>query len=303
MLLSLTEEQVTRYRRDGFLYPVPALEPAETARYRRALEAYETQAGEPLSRDSNYRIKPHLLGLWANDLVRHPRILDAVADLIGPNILVFTSALFVKDAHSPTFTAWHQDSTYFGLTPVEHVTAWIALSRASRASGCMQVIPGGPAQGQLRHAASYLEHSITAVGQQIVEEFDQSDAVYMELAPGEFSFHHSYCAHSSGPNTTGDRRIGYGISYIPTHVKYTGSTRMPAMLVRGVDTYRHFDLEPSPKADFDDAARAAHDEHLRQHRIGYNEQVKKHDSTYGGPPAGKASSGRVAASAARPHGH
>ena len=287
-LLSLTEEQVARYRRDGFLSPLPALEPAEATHYRRALEAYETQAGEPLSRDCNYRIKPHLLCRWANDLVRHPRILDAVEDLIGPNILVFTSALFVKDAHSPTFTAWHQDSTYFGLTPVEHVTAWIALSRASRESGCMLVIPGGPARGQLHHAASFLEHSITAAGQQIVEEIDKSGAVYMELAPGEFSFHHSYCAHSSGPNPTDDRRIGWGISYIPTHVRYTGSTRMPAMLVRGVDTYKHFDLEPSPAADFDDAARAAHDDYLRRHRTGYDEQVKKHEAIYGGPPASTA---------------
>ena len=165
----------------------------------------------------------------------------------------------------------------------------------------MLALPGGPARGQLHHAASYLEHSITAVGQQIVEQIDNSDAVYMELAAGEFSFHHSYCPHSSAPNTTDDRRIGYGISYIPTHVRYTGSTRMPAMLVRGVDSYHHFDLEPSPSADLDDAARAAHDEFLRRHRIGYNEQVQRHEMVYGGAPAGQARS-RSDAPAVRPDG-
>ena len=60
-----------------------------------------------------------------------PGILDAVESLIGLNILVFTSTFFIKEANSPTFAAWHQDATYFGIEPYEHVTAWVALSAAT----------------------------------------------------------------------------------------------------------------------------------------------------------------------------
>jgi non-heme Fe2+,alpha-ketoglutarate-dependent halogenase len=95
-------------------------------------------------------------------------------------------------------------------------------------------------------------------GQTVVANIDGSLAVPIVLAPGEFSLHHTLAVHASDPNTGDDDRIGIGISYIPTRVRHIGPTRLSATLVRGRDTYGHFDLEPEPAGDLDAAAIAAH---------------------------------------------
>ena len=110
---------------------------------------------------------------WFNDLIRHPRILDAIEDVIGPNILVWTSTFFIKEPHSPTFAAWHQDGTYFGLEPKEQVCAWVALTDASREAGCMEQLSSRGAARQYHHAALGLANSINRAGQTIMETFDQ----------------------------------------------------------------------------------------------------------------------------------
>jgi len=98
--------------------------------------------------------------------------------------------------------------------------------------------------------------------------------VHAPLRAGEFSLHHTLTLHRSQPNRSCDRRIGIGISYIPTHVRHVSDTvKAPAMLVRGVDTFHHFDLEPAPRADLDDAARAAFQRSYEGYRAAYAEQV------------------------------
>ena len=84
----------------------------DAERYHGHLLAYENATGGPIA--SNYRHKVHLLFTWANELVRHPAILDAVEDIIGPNIICWTTNFFIKEADSPAFVSWHQDSTYWG---------------------------------------------------------------------------------------------------------------------------------------------------------------------------------------------
>src|SRR5439155_3203188 len=123
----------------------------------------------------------------------HPRILDIVEDLIGPNILVYTATWFIKEAESPTFAAWHQDATYFGLDPHEHVTAWVALSEAGTEAGCMEVVSSEGDPRQMQHAALRLENSIYGAGQAIDEPFEESGAAMMELQAGSFSLHHTLC--------------------------------------------------------------------------------------------------------------
>jgi len=121
----LTPEAIAQFRRDGFFFPVRAM-PASAARhYRDLLEAQERSDGGPLQ--SNRRHKVHLLFRWANELVRNPTILDAVEDLIGPNILCWSTNFFIKEAKDPAFVSWHQDATYWGLEPDEIVTAWLAF--------------------------------------------------------------------------------------------------------------------------------------------------------------------------------
>ena len=154
---------------------------------------------------------------WLDELVRHPRILDVVEDLIGPDILVYTATFFIKEANSPTFAAWHQDATYFGLTPHEHVTAWVALSEASAKAGCMEVLSSRGDPRPMRHAALGLANSINGGGQAIVDEIDEAGGTMMALPAGSFSLRHTLCRHRSAPNRAAHRRIGIGISYIPAH--------------------------------------------------------------------------------------
>src|SRR5690606_7959942 len=158
------------------------------------------------------------------------------------DILVYTSTFFIKEAGSPTFAEWHQDATYFGLTPHEHVTAWVALSEASAEAGCMEVLSAQGAPRQMHHAAARLANSINGAGQAIVEPLPENERAVMELKAGQSSLHHTLCAHRSAPNRSSHRRVGFGISYIPAHVKPVGPYRMQALLVRGQDKWNNFDL-------------------------------------------------------------
>ena len=277
---ALTQEQIERYGRENFLAPVDALSRDEARHYRNCLEAYEAaQGGRPLQ-PWQYR-KVHVREAWAAELVRHPRILDAVEDLIGPDILVFNATFFIKEARTDQITAWHQDATYFGLTPHEHVTAWVALSDASEAAGCMQFVVGSSTFGQLHHAPQKVASSVNHGSQTIVEPFDESRIASAPLKPGQFSFHHTLVIHSSAPNMSDDRRIGFGISYIPVHVSHRGSYRMGATLTRGEDRFGHFALEPDPRGhDMAENARH-HDAAYRRYREGYEEQIAAHRAAYG----------------------
>jgi len=180
----LTEAQVARYRRDGYLFPFPALSPAELAQCNNGLARFEHWLGQRVNQGYfRWRSASYVFLPWVDALVRHPRILDAVEDLIGPDILVYTATWFIKEAHSAAFAAWHQDATYFGLLPNDrHVTAWVALSDAGAEAGCMEVVSSAGRPRQMRHAALRLANSINGAGQAIVERFEESGAALMELA-------------------------------------------------------------------------------------------------------------------------
>jgi hypothetical protein len=277
----LTAEQVDRYRHDGYLFPFPALSSEEIAASLAGLERFEEWLGKPVTEaDRKWRSAGYILMPWVDALVRHPRILDAVESLVGPDILVYTSTFFIKEPNSPIFAAWHQDATYFGLTPHEHVTAWVALTDATCEAGCMEVLSSRGAARQLRHAALGLANSINRGGQAIVEGFDREGAVAMELPAASFSLHHTLCRHRSAPNRASHRRIGLGISYIPAHVRTIGSYRLPARLVRGRDTGGHFDLLPPAESEFDAAALERHERSYRRYRENYAEQTAWHDRRF-----------------------
>ena len=253
--MHLTERQVADFERDGCVHPIRVLSAAEAAGYRRRLEAYERGTGAPIH--GNLRHKTHLLFTWADELVHHPEIVEAVADVIGPDILCWTTNFFIKEPSSAGFVSWHQDSTYWGLEPADVVTAWVAFTDATPQNGYMQYIPGTHTIDQLPHLDTFHRDNLLSRGQEIAVEVDRSKAVGIGLQAGEMSIHHIKLVHGSAANRTHDRRIGMSIRYIPTYVRQT-KVRDSAMLVRGVDKYHHFDDEPRPVADLDEAGLAAH---------------------------------------------
>ena len=251
----LPQAAVETYRRDGFYSPVRVMSAADAHNYRNALETHEAHDGRPLQ--GNMRHKTHLLFTWADELVHHPRVLDAVEDAIGPDILCWTTNFFIKEAHSPGFVSWHQDSTYWGLEPDEVITAWVAFTDVTPENGYMQVIPGSHKIDQLPHVDTFHKDNLLSRGQEIAVEVDKSKAVGLDLRAGEMSLHHIKLVHGSEANHTDDRRIGLAIRYIPTYVRQT-KVRDAAMLVRGTDKFHNFDYEARPRGDLDQGALATH---------------------------------------------
>lgn len=242
---------------EGYCFPLPVFTAAEAAHYRSELERCEALVGGPLGLDERH--KPHLLFRWAAELVRAPKLLDLMEGLIGPDIPVWDAVLFTKEPHGPEHITWHQDLAYWGLAHDDPVyTAWVALSASTRESGCMRVIPGTHRQPIHAHRDSYAAHNLLSRGQSVEMTFDEATAVDVELAPGEVSLHDGTIVHGSEPNRSDDRRLGFGIRYIPTSTRQLSALPDSASLVRGTDRFRHFELEPEPGGDLVPADVARH---------------------------------------------
>ena len=270
----LTAGQIRDYRANGYLYPLEAFSAADVARYRQELRRTEEHLGGSLMAiDKKYRGNLHVLCRWVDELARSPAILDAVEDLVGPDILLYTSRFFIKEPHSEGIAAWHQDSTYFGLRPHDHVTAWVALCDVTAETGPVEFAVGSHIRGQLQQKSGLIKNSVNTAGQIIVEWFDQSEIDRAILKPGQFSFHHTCVVHQSQPNRSGERRIGLALSYIPTRTRYVGKRRMPASLVRGTDQHGHFDLQPRPQTDFGDVEMQRHDTTFKAYIESFYEQL------------------------------
>jgi non-heme Fe2+,alpha-ketoglutarate-dependent halogenase len=257
----LSETQKQTFRDAGYLCPLTAMDAPEAARTLAALEQFET-AHDGFGQRLRFKAHLRLAALMAT--ARHPRILDAVEDLIGPNILLFTSTLWPKSSGDGRFVSWHQDSAYFGFDRHEEVTAWVALTNSNSANGCVRVMPGSHRGPDYRHEETLATDNLLIRGQTI-HGLDEARAVDLELGPGQFSLHHERTAHSSQPNVSSERRIGYALFYIPTHVQSTLGRRT-ALLVRGKDEYGHWDPDPVPHGEDDPAIDAFIRQTFHQYR-------------------------------------
>lgn len=260
----LSAAQVRAYHENGFLFPIRVMSEAEALAYRRKLEAAEALPDPRIPKF--LRTKAHLVFTWCDELIRHPKILDAVEDVIGPNILCWESVIFAKGPKTRDYIAWHQDITYWGLGSDEVVTAWVALSPSTVESGCMRVVPGTHTREVVPHRDTYAKENLLSRGQEIAVEVGEEQAVDIVLRPGQMSLHHVKIFHGSFENRSDDRRIGFAIRYIPPHVRQVVGATDSAMLVRGRDTHGYFELERRPRADLEPDQLAYH-ERLRAQRM------------------------------------
>ena len=251
----LASAAVEQYRRDGFYFPVRVMSPGEALVMRRRLEAVESDHGGRLG--GELRHKPHLLFTWLADLVCHPAILDAVEDVLGPNLLVWSTSFFIKEARDPAYVSWHQDATYWGLSAPDILTAWVAFTDATVENGAMRMVPGSHDE-QLAHRDTFAPNNLLSRGQEIAVEVDEARGVDILLRAGEMSLHHVRMVHGSPANRSDDRRVGFAIRYIPTYVRQIAGDGDSAMLVRGVDEHHHFTPECPPASDLAPEARAHH---------------------------------------------
>jgi len=253
----LNESQVRQYHKDGFFGPIDVLDADEVNQYRQRFEAYEAAHNGWYELSKGQKL--YLLQTWVAELACHQSILDAVEDVMGKDILVWGTSLFVKEPGQGTYVSWHQDSTYWGLSKPDVLTAWIALSPATVESGCMKMMPGTHKLDQLEHRDTLSEKNLLTRGQEIAVDVDEEQAVALELAPGQVSLHNIRTVHASEPNRSQDRRIGVAVRYIAPDVKQINAPDDSAWLVRGEDRFGNFIHETPPKADMDAAAMAEHE--------------------------------------------
>lgn len=245
----LSPEAVARYRDQGFLCPVPALSAREAAEYMHDLERIESIAGKEVLK--TFRGKGHLMLLSLYRLVQHPAVLDVVESIVGPNILVWNSSLFLKEPHDPGYVQWHQDVYDFAENSDAIVSAWIALLPSTRANGAMRVVPGSWRNQHVEHkpvpagAPALIRDNL-----EIAVDVDEANAVDLLLEPGQLSLHHMYTYHGSPPNRSDSRRCGFAVRYVAPHVCRKGDP-YAATVVRGTDPLGHFGRDPVPQRDLD----------------------------------------------------
>ena len=244
-----------RFQRDGFLFPIDIMSRTEAAKHRAEVEGLEarfaTAGALPRTTAKYFRINAHLVVARVASLSRDPRILDAVEAVLGRDLLVWSSELFIKEAGTQKIVTWHQDLAYWGLGATDdEVTAWLALSPSTPHSGCMRFVAGSHKNDILPHHDTFAADNLLSRGQVLTVAVDEAEATDVMLEPGQMSLHHGRMFHSSGPNRSAERRIGLAIRYITPAVRQHVGDRDYAMPVRGTDSQRHFVHVEGASADF-----------------------------------------------------
>lgn len=250
----LTQQQVNEYHESGFVSPVDVMCESEAASYLEKLEAAERDYPQEINPEN--RNNPHLCFAFLDELVTHPIIIDAVEDLIGSNISLWGSVLFIKEPQSKGYVSWHQDATYIGIKPHDFVTPWLALTPSNLENGCMSMIPGSHKNHIRKHEDTFHQDNILTRGQ-VVQDVDESKAVDLILKPGQMSLHHAETIHGSQPNQSNQRRVGYAMqAYMPPHVRqvigknYWLQVRGENQRENSIALHRpQFDMDPIGVAD------------------------------------------------------
>ena len=225
------------YNENGFISPVRIISFEEAKKHRDTLENTEKVLG-----NMHYQSKIHTILKSAYELATHKNILNIVEKAIGPNILLHNTTYIIKEPKTAAFASWHQDLTYWGFSHDDQISVWLALSNADEISGAMYMMPGSHLKGKKEHKTIEDKNNVLFQNQ-CVQEIDESKKTLCSLNAGEASFHHGWTIHSSMPNNSNDRRIGFNIQYIATHVKQMKNNTDTAICVRGIDKYNNFGID------------------------------------------------------------
>lgn len=234
------------FERDGFAFPVRAMSGEQASAYRGQLEAIERSIAGDAEKEKAVRSYCNLVLPFIDEITRDPAVTGPVSELLGEDLIVFGCSLFIKEPRSTSYVSWHQDLHYWGLESDDEVTAWLALSPSTQASGCMRFVAGSHRQ-VLEHNDTHHSDNLLTRGQEIAVDVDEDDATDVVLQPGEMSLHHGRLLHASAPNTSDDRRIGVAIRYITPRQHQVVGGRTIATLVRGRDEHGNFELADAPK--------------------------------------------------------
>ena len=240
----LSSNQLKQYKDEGFVAPINIFSKEKAKEIRNQIELIEKEL--PGELDKSGRYNAHLISPLLDEVTHNSKILDAVESLIGKNILVCGTTLFIKNPNEKGYVSYHQDAKYIGLEPHNWVTAWVALTDSNEENGCMKMWPGSHLTIK-DHDEKFNEENLLTRGQ-TVENVPDNEVKSVELVAGQMSLHHPRIVHGSGVNKSNDRRIGFVIqSYIGTNVKQVLGQNS-VQLARGVDEFNHHDIIQRPKS-------------------------------------------------------
>lgn len=242
----LTHEQIEHYNRYGYIMPVRLFSSKEIAEIRgyfdQLLARYQAEGKDSYSISS-----AHLRHGQVWDVLTHPRIVEVVSDLLGPSVIAWGSHFFCKMPGDGKTVAWHQDSSYWPLTPSKAITVWLAVDDADRENACMQYLPGTQVLGHLTYQLK--EDDASNVLNQVVPEIEQyGEPIDVELQAGEASIHSDLLLHGSGANTSSRRRCGLTLRYTPGDVRAYLGWNEKGVVVAG-DQPEHWAHRPRPRED------------------------------------------------------
>jgi hypothetical protein len=250
----LTQSQKDAYWDDGYLFPINVADTEQAAKWRSELQAIESDwldNGLPLPLNTYKRVNAQVVMPLACEIGLHGPILDAVEGVLGPDVMLYSVEFLTKEAHTKHVVTMHQDLAYWGMGDMDNIlTAWLALSPATSASGCMDFVKGSHKNEILAHEDSFDELNLLSRGQEIAVDVAEEDKVAVELPPGFMSLHHGLTIHGSGPNTSDDRRIGVAIRYISAKMRKAGGVKDYAIPARGVYSEDSFSTYNKPKGLF-----------------------------------------------------
>ncbi|MEC7888179.1 MAG: phytanoyl-CoA dioxygenase family protein [SAR324 cluster bacterium] len=246
----LTADQIQEYHENGFVSPIRVMSEDEACSIKTKIEEAEKKFPQDFNPENRNNL--HLIFPFLDELAHNSVIVDAVEDLLGPDISLWASVMFSKDPATDHFVSWHQDATYMGMNSCDFLTPWIALTQSNIEMGCMTMIPGSHKQNIRKHEDTFDENNILTRGQ-VVKDVDESMLVDLILKPGEMSIHHGAVIHGSKPNKSKHRRIGFALqSYMSPKVEQIVGKNM-WMHIRGkqrqdrdgLNLYRpQFDMDP-----------------------------------------------------------
>ncbi len=233
---NLSLEQINQYNEDGYISPIDVLSTDEAGEINQEIERIEKDWPNEL--DGLGRNYVHLISPVFDKIPHNPKILDVVESIIGKDILVCGTTLFIKNPDQKGFVSFHQDAKYIGLEPHNWVTGWLAVTDANEENGCMRMLKGSHKEDLKFHSQKFDEHNLLTRGQTI-ENVPIDETTPVILKAGQLSLHHPKIIHGSGLNKTEDRRIGFAIqSYIGSNVDQVFG-KIYVQQARGGDTYKY----------------------------------------------------------------
>ena len=235
---TLTREQVAGYNRDGYVAPIRIFSAEEIADIRQYFD--ELLARVIAAGGDSYSISSaHLKYGRVYDILTDRRIVACVKDLLGENVVAWGSHFFCKMPHDGKAVAWHQDASYWPLTPTKAVTVWLAIDDADRENACMRFISGSHHFGHMTYRPSdSSEHNV--LNQTIDNPEQYGEPVDDCLQAGEISLHSDLLLHGSEANESDRRRCGLTLRYAAADVRAHLGWNEKGVLVSGSDPDGHW---------------------------------------------------------------